>query len=421
MQIFINNGLVIQTESPYHNQEVDILIENGTITNIGKRLKCPSSAHKIEATGAVVALGFVDIGAQACDPGLEHREDLYSLSAAAAAGGFTSVAIFPNTLPALHSKSEIYYVKNKTNGQLVDIEPIGAATTNCNGDEISEMYDMHNAGARAFSDGQKSIKESGILQRALLYVKAFDGLIINHPFEKSIAQGGQMHEGVISTSLGMKGIPSIAEDMMLVRDLYILEYCEGRLHIHNISTARAVDLIRQAKNKGLNVTASVAAINLAFDDAKLLDFDTFLKVQPSLRAQSDIEALRQGLADGTIDIIDSNHVPHDEEAKNLEFPYAEFGAIGLETAVAVANTYSGLNIASIVDKFSTQPRKILKLDMPIIKPGEKANLTIFNPNETWTFAQNDIKSKCKNSPFIAKTLKGKVIAVINNRQYFENQ
>ncbi len=412
--LFINNALVIHPQSPYNGQKIDLIVENGRIKNIGKQLKCPADATKIEAEGAIITLGFMDVGVQVCDPGFEHREDVFSAAKAAAYGGFTAVAVQPNTLPVLHSKSEIAYVKNKTKGQLIDFEVIGAMTHDCKGEEISEMYDMHHAGAIAFSDGQKSIKESGILLRALQYVKAFDGLVMNHPFEKSVAQGGQMHEGVMSTSLGMKGIPSLSEEMMLVRDLYLLEYCESRLHVSNISTARSVDLIRQAKAKGLNVTASIAAINLAFEDDDLADFDTFLKVQPPLRQKSDIEALREGLADGTIDFICSNHIPHDEEAKNLEYPYASFGAIGLETTAAVANTFSGLSIEKLVEKLAFQPRKVLKINIENIAEGEKANFVIFHPNQEWIYTAKEIFSKSKNSPFVDKALKGKVLVVANN-------
>lgn len=415
--LFINNTKIICPESPYHGQLVDLIITRGVITKIGKQLKCPGEATKIDAKGAITSPGFVDVGVQVCDPGFEHREDVYSAAQAAAFGGFTTIAIQPNTHPVIHAKTEVTYIQNKTQSELVNFIVLGAVTQDCKGEAISEMYDMHNAGAVAFTDGQKSIKESGIMLRALQYVKAFDGLIINHPFEKSVAQGGQMHEGVMSTSLGMKGIPSLSEEMMLVRDLYLLEYCESKLHVANISTAKSVDLIRQAKAKGLQISSSIAAINLAFDDEQLANFDTFLKVQPSLRSQSDIEALRQGLKDGTIDFICSNHIPHDEEAKNLEFPYAEFGAIGLETAVSVANTFSGLNEAQLVEKFAYNTRKVLGIAIPNIAEGEKADLTIFDPTHEWTYCEKDIKSKSHNSPFIGKTLKGKALAVVNKGQF----
>jgi dihydroorotase len=411
--ILIKKGLILDTASPHHNQRLDILVEKGKITKIEANIE-EKNAKIINAENAFVALGFVDIGTQVGDPGFEHREDVDSAAAAAAYGGFTTLAVQPNTQPTIHSKSEVLYLKNKTKNSIVDFLPIGAASQDCKGENISEMYDMHEAGAIAFSDGAKTIKDSGLMLRALQYIKAFGGLLINHPIEKNVAAGGQMHEGVMSTSLGIKGIPSLAEELMLVRDLYLVEYADSQLHIQNISTARSVDLVRQAKKKGLRVTASVPAINLAFDDDSLVDFDTHLKVSPPLRAQSDIEILKKGLADGTIDCITSNHVPLDEEAWNLEFTYADFGAIGLETAVSVANTYAGLSAEKLVDKFSTQPRKILKMNDLSIKIDSEANLTIFDTSVIYTYGAKDIFSKSKNSPFLGKTLQGKTLAVLNN-------
>ncbi|MFZ4542422.1 MAG: dihydroorotase [Saprospiraceae bacterium] len=414
--IFIKNTLVLHPDSSFHRQNVDMIIEGGIIQKIGKSLVVPADAKIISGEGAFISPGFMDLGVQVCDPGFEHREDVFSASAAAEFGGFTAIAIFPNTQPALHSKSELAYIKKRTEGFLVDFKVIGALTRDCKGEEISEMYDMHSSGSIAFSDGQKVMKNGDVMLRALQYVKAFDGLVMNHPFEKSVASGGQMHEGVMSTSLGMKGIPSLSEELMLVRDLYLLEYCDSRLHVFNISTARSVDLIRQAKAKGLKVSASVAAINLAFDDSHVENFETFMKVQPPLRAKSDIVALCIGLKDGTINIISSNHSPQDEEAKNLEFPYAEFGAVGLETAVAVANTYSGLSSEELVDKFAIQPRRIMKLDIPKIEENAAAELTLFHPKLEWTYQAEQIFSKSKNSPFVGKKLLGKAIAVFNQGQ-----
>jgi dihydroorotase len=411
---FINNTTLIHPNHPNNGQQVDILIENGNIKQLSTKLKCPSDATRIEGEGTFTSVGYMDIGVQACDPGFEHREDLLSALEAAAVGGFTAIAIQPNTQPVIHSKSEIAYAKNKAAAQLVSLEVIGALSHDCKGEEISEMFDMHHAGAVAFSDGEKSIKHSGIMLRALQYVKAFNGLIMNHPFDKSIAQGGQMHEGIMSTSLGMKGIPSISEEMMLLRDLSLLAYTDSRLHVANISTARSVALIREAKAKGLKVTASVAAINLSFDDSALADFNTFLKVQPPLREASDIIALREGLADGTIDYICSNHTPHDEETKNLEYPYATFGASGLETAFAVSHTFSSLSSMQLVEKWAINPRKILNLPIPTIEVGTVANLTIFDTNTTWNVGKEDIKSKSLNNPFIGQSLKGQVIAIFNN-------
>ncbi len=415
MNLLVKNILVIYPKSMYDKQIVDVLIENGKIIKIANGINS-ENATVIDGTGAFVAPGFIDIGAQVCDPGFEHREDIESAAAAASFGGFTTVVVQPNTFPALHSKSEILYIKNKAAQSLVDFLPIGALSQDCKGENISEMYDMHEAGAVAFSDGSKSVKDGGLMLRALQYVKAFGGLIINHPFEKSVASGGQMHEGVMSTILGMKGISSISEEMMLVRDLYLLEYADSQLHIQNISTAHSVDLLRKAKQKGLKVTASVAAINLAFEDTALENFDTFLKVEPPLRSKNDIDALRKGLQDGTIDSINSNHIPHDEEAWNLEFPYASFGVLGLETAVSVANTYGHLSPEQLVEKFAIAPRKILNISLLELEEGEMANLTFFHPTQSFTYTSSNIFSKSKNTPFVGKTLVGKTLAVVNKEK-----
>jgi len=251
----------------------------------------------------------------------------------------------------------------------------------------------------------------------LQYVKAFDGLVMNHPSDKTIAGAGQLHEGMISTSLGMKGIPAISEELMVQRDLYLAEYTNSRLHLLNISSARSVDLIKQAQSKGQAVTASVPALNLVFADEMLTSFDVNYKVLPPLRSQADIKALRKALKNGTIDIITSNHIPLDKESKELEFPYSDFGVIGLETTFALLNTHLVDAVYSLDDLINTlayKPREILRKEIPQIAEGAKANLTVFDPNAVWTFTDSDIKSKSKNTPFIGAEFKGKVLGVLNN-------
>ncbi|MFN7115611.1 MAG: dihydroorotase, partial [Saprospiraceae bacterium] len=282
----------------------------------------------------------------------------------------------------------------------------------------TEILDMYAAGAIAFSDGKKSIQHSGLILRALQYVQAFDGVIINHPSDKAIAADGQMHEGFVSTSLGLKGIPSLAEALMLERDLHLLEYTGSRLHVANVSTAGAVELIREAKAKGLRVTASVPVLNLLFTDEAVAEFDVNYKVLPPLRQAPDRDALIQGLLDGTIDCITSNHTPIDEEGKNLEFPYASFGVIGLETAFAAAWTAlkGKIKLEQLIEKLAFTPRKIFNLNTPTVEVGQVANLTIFNPEHTWTFSSQDIRSKSNNTPFVGYEFTGKVLAIIHHHQ-----
>lgn len=389
----------------------DILIQNGVIALMAEQIPAPDGAEVISSEHLCVSPGWLDVGVQVADPGYEHREDLTTAAAAAAAGGFTAMACFPNTEPALHTKSEILYVKSKSAGLPVHCYPIGAISQHVEGKDLAELYDMHAAGAVAFSDGKKAIQDAGLLLRALQYSRAFNGLIINTPHHKTIAAGGQMHEGLMSTSLGLKGIPALAEEIMVQRDLSLLEYSEGRLHIHLISTAKSVSLIRAAKKAGLPVTCSVAVANLCFSDEKLVDFDSNWKILPPLRETSDMYALREGLADGTIDFICSNHTPWHEEAKNLEFPYAESGMIGLQTAFALCRTYlhKELTTPQLVEKLCLAPRSILGLPIPKIAQGERAELTVFDPESEWVLESGHIRSKSKNTPFVGEKFTGKVL------------
>ncbi len=413
MRLLLKNAKVIDSTSPHHGKKVDIFIQNGIIEKVGKRISV-ADAEIIKVKDLHISMGWLDVGTQVCDPGLEHREDLETVSQAAAKGGFTGIACFPNTDPTVHSKSQVQYIIKNTKGNLVDVYPIGAVTSNCNGRDITEMYDMNKAGAVAFSDGGYSIEDNGMMMRALQYVKPFNGVIINHPHDKTTALNGQIHEGLMSTSLGMRGIPSLSEELMIIRDIYLAEYTDSRLHIHNVSTAKGVRLIKNAKKKNLKITASVAAMNLVFTDNDLESFDTHLKVLPPLRESNDIKALKKGLKEGTIDCITSNHRPWHIEAKDLEFPYAEFGAIGLETTFGVVNPNVENNLEGVIDALSLAPRSILGLEMPSVKKGNRANLTLFNPNKIFTFEEKDIRSKSKNSPFIGKELQGEIIGVINN-------
>ncbi|HLP93472.1 MAG TPA: dihydroorotase [Saprospiraceae bacterium] len=398
-------------------QKRDILIQNGSIALMAEQIPAPEGAEVISSEHLCVSPGWLDVGVQVADPGYEHREDLTTAAAAAAAGGFTAMACFPNTEPALHTKSEILYVKSKSAGLPVHIYPIGAISQHVEGKDLAELYDMHAAGAAAFSDGKKAVQDAGLLLRALQYSRAFNGLIINTPHHKTIAAGGQMHEGLMSTSLGLKGIPALAEEIMVQRDLSLLEYSEGRLHIHLISTAKSVSLIRAAKKAGLPVTCSVAVANLCFTDEKLVDFDSNWKILPPLRETSDMYALREGLADGTIDFICSNHTPWHEEAKNLEFPYAESGMIGLQTAFALCRTYlhKELTTPQLVEKLCLAPRSILGIPVPKIAQGERAELTVFDPESEWVLESGHIRSKSKNTPFVGEKFTGKVLRTFSGK------
>lgn len=395
----------------------DILIHNGLIAEIGANIKAPEGAEVWASPDLCVSPGWLDVGVQVCDPGEEHREDLGTALSAAAAGGFTAIACFPNTTPAIQGKSEVLYVKNKAKslGTPVDLYPVGAVSNNCDGKDLAELMDMNAAGAAAFSDGYRSIQDAGLLLRAIQYARSFNGLIFNKPHHKTVAAGGQMHEGLVSTSLGLKGIPALAEELMVQRDLSLLEYAGGRLHIHLISTAKSVALVRAAKKQGLQVTCSAAAVNLCFTDEKMAAFDSNWKVLPPLRSKADVNALHAGLKDGTIDFICSNHTPWHEEAKNLEFPYAEFGMSGLETVFPLCNTYFGVpvDLEMLVEKLAVGPRRVLGIPVPEIKTGAPANLVAFDPSAAWDYTEKMIRSRSRNNPLVGQKLKGKVLGVVN--------
>ncbi len=416
MKLLIKNARILDARSLYQSQMLDLFIEDGIIRAIAANVQ--ADAPIFDAKGACVSCGWMDVGVQACDPGMEYREDLRSAAAAAAAGGYTAIAVLPNTQPVIDSKSEILYIKQQTQGFLVDCYPIGAISDNCAGKDISEMLDMHVAGAVAFSDGLKSVQHNSLMIKALQYVSACNGILIHQPLDATIAPDGQMHEGLVSTMLGMKGIPALAETMMVQRDLQLLAYTQGRLHLANISTAESVAHIREAKAKGLQVTASVAALHLMFSDEAIAEFDANFKVMPPLRSEKDRQALIAGLQDDTIDFISSNHIPVDEDGKKREFPYADFGAIGLETAFGVACTalQEQLPLVRLIEKLYLSPRKILNLELPEIAVGAMANLTIFDPTQRWTVQESAIRSKSSNTPLIGHELTGRVLAIINNRQ-----
>src|ERR1035437_7485263 len=422
MQLLIKSAKVVDPSSPHNGKTVSIFIENGIIRQVtpkgvlqtSAKLEVTSNTKVIDVEGLHVSPGFFDMQVNFRDPGHEYKEDLLSGCTSAAAGGFTGVAIMPGTHPPIHTKSEVEYVRRKTAGNIVDAFAVGAITQNTEGKELSEMYDMYTAGAIAFSDDKKPVSDAGLLMRALLYAKNFKGLLMAHCDEKTISLNGHMNEGKVSTSLGLKGIPALAEEVMVARNIFLCEYTGGKIHFQSVSTARSVELIRNAKKQGLKVTASVNAHHLALDDSSLKDFDTACKVNPPLRTKEDMAALKKGLADGTLDAITSDHSPEDEENKKVEFDYAAFGMIGLETCFALANTYSNLKLNDLIKKFAIRPREIFGLPIPKIKEKEKANLTLFLPSKEWKLEVNNIRSKSKNTPFVGKKLKGKVLGVVNN-------
>ncbi len=419
MRILIKRALIIDPLSKHHQKKRDLFIRNGKIEKIGRGLdiKCDKL---IEQSGLHVSPGWCDIGSQIGEPGFEHREDIQSVAHAAISGGYTTLACFPNTDPVLDTKSTVEYVQKRSDYTGVKILPIGAITKGAAGKDISEMQDMHSAGAVSFSDGRNALAHTGIMQLALQYVKSFDGVIINRPFDRLLAPNGQMHESLVSTSLGMRGLPVVSERIMLERDILILEYTESRLHTFGISSAESVKLIKAALKSDYRISCSVPALNLLFTDEELSDFDTNFKVMPPLRESKDRKALIKGVLEGTIQSICSNHEPLEEECKKLEFANADFGSTGLQTAFGIANTAlkEKVSIEQIVHCFSYGPRQILGIPLQTIEEGGEAEMTLFDPNMTWTPTIKGLTSKAKNSAALGIPLTGRSIGTIHRDKYF---
>ncbi|HTL80163.1 MAG TPA: dihydroorotase [Bacteroidia bacterium] len=410
MNVLLQNVTICDPASPYDGQRTDILIENGNIRQIGKYIS-PEGLKLVKGDHLHAAPGFMDLHAHLRDPGYEYKESLESGAQAAAAGGFTAVLTLPDTLPVLDTKSTVEYILKRSASLPVDIIPAGALSQDLAGKEMAELYDMHVAGAKAFTDGEHSVNHSGLLVRAMMYALNFGGKIHVRCDDKTISHGGQMHEGPMSTSLGLKGIPSLAEELMIARNIYLAEYAGAPLHFMAVSTARSVEQIRSAKKIGLPITAAVHASHLLWTDEMLSDFDTNYKLDPPLRSEEDRLALIEGVADGTIDAITSGHTPEDVESKVVEFDIAHNGIIGLETAFSLACSTGKLTPQQLVKAFSPAPRTIAGVDIPKIKVGEKANITVFDPTRKWIFTEKDIRSKSKNTPLIGKELTGKIVGV----------
>lgn len=419
MNLLIRAVQIIDTSSPFHLQIRDILVKNGKITSIRERIEPDRETELFNGEGRCISAGWFDLYSHLCDPGYEYKEDILSASRAAAAGGFTGIAALPDTKPVIDSKSGVEYILNKAKGRIVDIYPIGAVTKKCEGKELSEMYDMAAAGAVAFSDAQQPVAEAGLMMRGLLYVKKIGSVIIHYPHDDSLAPHGVMNEGVSSVMFGMHGVPALAEDLMVVRDIELAEYTGSRVHFSCISTKEAVDRIREAKQKGIPVTCGVNPVHLILDDSTLSQYDSNLKIFPPLRTPADIQALKQGLLDGTIDVICSAHQPQNEERKKLEFEYADPGMINLQTCFSLAYMAlkESLDITSILKKMVDNPRRILGLPVPAVAESSDANFTIFDTGTEWEFKRSDVLSKSFNTPFFGMKFTGKPIAICNHNQF----
>lgn len=417
MNVLIKSATIVDPKSDYHNQTCDILIEKGIISQISEQIKNPSKVKELNLDNLHVSQGWFDSSVSFGEPGYEERETIINGLETAARSGFTDVAVNSNTNPVIDSYADISFLKGKAAGNIVNLYPIGALTKNSEGEDLAELFDMKNAGAIAYSDYQKPVKNPNLMKLALQYASNFGGLVMSFPQESKISGLGVMNENIMSTSLGLKGNPTLAEELQIVRDLFLLEYTGGKLHIPTISSVKSVELIRNAKSKKLDVSCSVAIHNLILIDDALKSFDTRFKVLPPIRTQSDCDALIDGLKDGTIDMVTSDHNPIDIEHKKIEFDYAMYGTIGLETAFGALNKI--FTLKKTIDLL-TKGRERFGIDPVPITIGAKAKLTLFNPNETYQFNKGMIRSTSKNAIFEDYELKGKVYGVYSNNQMVLN-
>ncbi|MEP6750193.1 MAG: dihydroorotase [Bacteroidota bacterium] len=413
MRFLLKKVYITDPHSLHHHSRKDIFIVDGIIKSVADNIE-ETSDQVIALDKLSVSPGWMDVFAHFCDPGYEFKETLQTGAAAAAAGGFTTVFAIPNTKPVLDAKSQVEYIVQQSKSLPVQIIPLGAVTRNADGKELAEMYDMNNSGAIAFSDGLNPIQAAGILLKALQYIKSFNGIIIQIPDDKTIAPHGLINEGLVSTRLGLPGKPAMAEELMVARDIKLARYADSKLHFTGISSAKSLEYIRRAKDTGIQITCSVTPYHLVFCDEDLYTYDTNLKVNPPLRTREDMLALRKSVADGTVDCIGTHHIPQDWDNKICEFEYAKNGMIGLQTCYSVLRTVlPEVSADRWIELLSINPRSIFGVELPAIKENTRANLTLFQPETTFEFTRDQVKSRSFNSPFIGRTFTGKVAGIIN--------
>lgn len=412
MKLLIKQAYITDPRSPHNGTIQDILIENGTILHIASIIT-DSADRVIEQKGLHISPGWVDIFSNFGDPGFEYKETLETGSAAAAAGGYTDVFLIPDTLPVIDNKAQVEFIRHRNGGLPVTIHAIGAITKNLDGRQLAEMYDMKNSGAVAFSDGLHPVQSSGVLVKALQYIKAFHGVIIQIPDDTSISPGGLIHEGIVSTRLGLPGKPIMSEELIIARDIKLARYTQSRIHFTGVTSPKSLEYIKRGKDSGIDITCSVTPYHLFYNDESLVDYDTNLKVFPPLRPEQVVKQLRQAVEDGTIDCIAAHHLPHEYDSKVLEFENAKFGMMGLETAYAVIQTlFPHLSGERIYELFGGNARKIFNLAPATIEKGNSDNLTLYNPGTSWTFDLAKTVSKSKNSAFHGKSFTGKAVGIV---------
>jgi dihydroorotase len=418
MSTLIKSATIIDPSSSYHQQKKDILIEDGQILEIEDHIPSQETYTVVTRENLHVSCGWFDSSVSFGEPGYEERETIKNGLQVAARSGFTAVAVNANSNPVIDNKAAVEFLTQKARGSATNLYPIAALTKNSEGKEMAELYDMQQSGAIAFGDYNRPISSDNLMKVSLQYAQNFNGLILSFPKNQAISGEGIAHEGIHSTRLGLKGIPALAEELQIVRDLFLLEYTGGKLHIPTISSARSVSLIKEAKKKGLQVSCSVTAHHLLLIDEELQEFDSNYKTSPPLRTEADCKALQKGIRNGIIDIITSDHNPIDIEYKKVEFSEAKDGTIGLESFFGAVNSI--LNLADFIENITSKPRSIFGIETASISVGKRADISLFNPEEKYTFTQEHILSTSKNSAFINKKMTGKVYGIFSNNQLILN-
>jgi dihydroorotase len=416
MNILLKSATIVDSESKYHLKKCDILIEKGIISKIASSIAVQKNMQVIKRPNLHISRGWFDSGVSFGEPGFEERENIENGLKTAALSGFTTIALNTNTYPAPDNKGAIRFLKTLANNHGVTLLPNGCLTQMAKGEDLAELFDMQGEEALSFYDYKKPIANPNLLKIALQYTQNFNGLVQSYPCEKAIAPKGMVNEHLSATLLGLKGIPSLAESLQVARDLYILEYTGGRLHIPTISTLESVGLIKQAKKKGLKVSCSVSINNLSLTDNVLESFDTNYKLMPPLRTAQDIKALKKGLTNGTIDMVTSDHNPIDIENKKIEFDHAKYGSIGLESCFGALQKATDLETA--IQALTQQ--SVFNIPQNSIAQGQKANITLFDPSLQWVFKKEHIISTSKNAALLEQPLLGKAYGIINNNKLVIN-
>lgn len=420
MKLILLNATIVDPTSSFHLKKCDLWIQNGVIESIqlsSKKAFQHETTKNWDVKGAFVSVGWADMRTSLREPGFEFKEDLASGAQAAASGGFTVIACLPNTEPPIQHKSAIEFVYRRAQSLPVHIIPYGVVSLHRKGEEMAELYDLHKAGAVGFTDANQSIADAGLMLRALQYSTLFGGKILVHANETNLSAGGRMHEGITSTHLGLKGIPALAEEVVIARDIELAKYANAPIHFAHLSSKGSVELIRKAKKQGIQVTCDVAVAHLCYTDENLQTFDTNYKVTPPLRSKTDQKALWDGLIDGTIDCIVTDHAPEDIEHKQVEFEYAATGMIGLQTAYSqlLAAAPKNFTETHLVQAIAKNPREFLRRSLSISK-GAPAELTVFSPSGKWEYTDATNYSKSKNSPVLNQTLNGRILGIVNKDQ-----